>query len=53
MHRGRSQEGSLRSTQTEHSVQAALEPEAKADRAHSLFHQLDCRAPASRRLDPL
>ena len=47
------QKSSLRPTQAEDSVQAAFEPEAKADRAHSLLHQLDRRPAASRRLDVL
>ena len=53
VHPGRAQEGSLRPAQAEHAVQVILEPEAEADCADPLCHQLDRGAAAARRLDLL
>ena len=52
VHRRRAKQGAFRASQAEGAVEAALEPEAEADRTHALLHELDRRAPAARRLDP-
>ena len=53
VHRRRAEQRALRAAEAEHAVDPPFEPEPQADGAHALVHQLDRRAAAPRRPDPL